>query len=394
MGERQQQPQPHNDDIGDVHGILVGHDTLAEAGTGCTVILLDPAVGPAVGAVDVRGGAPGTRETDLLDPRCKMQEVHAVLLTGGSAFGLDAATGVMRVLEARGIGFDVGVARVPIVPAAVLFDLGLGSASARPDAASGERATLAAFASADSATVGVTRSPIAQGSVGAGTGATVGKLAGPNFAVKGGLGSSSETLPDGHTIGAIVAVNALGDVYDPQTGRIVAGARSPSGQGWLADMRLAPQPASGGAATPSSQSAAGPMPSPDPQTPPTSAAAPMSPTVFPGAQTTIAVIATDAPFSKAELAKIAQMAHDGMALAIRPTHTPFDGDTVFALSTNRACVQPGGDSSAGMASATTLALTFAGVAAANALARAIIKAVRAATGLHGVPAVRDLPWAQ
>ncbi len=383
--QQQQPPQTRNDDIGDVPGILVGHDTLAEGGTGCTVVVCDPAVGPAVGAVDVRGGAPGTRETDLLDPRCMMEEVHAVLLTGGSAFGLDAATGVMRVLEARGIGFDVGVARVPIVPAAVLFDLALGSASHRPDAASGERATLAALAST-TAGADSPRAPIAQGCVGAGTGAVVGRMAGPNFAVKGGLGSASETLPDGHIVGALVAVNALGDVYDPQTGRIVAGARNPIGQGWLADARAATSPATGDA---------------DAATPPSESA----PAVFPGAQTTIAVIATDAPFNKAELAKIAQMAHDGMARAIRPTHTPFDGDTVFALSTNRARIQSSAAEaadaeaadaagSAGMASAATLALTFAGVAAANALARAIVKAVRAATGLHGVPAARDLPWAQ
>lgn len=378
MGEQSAQQAPRaqqrNDDIGDVPGILVGHDTLAEGGTGCTVILCDPAVGPAVGAVDVRGGAPGTRETDLLDPRCMMQEVHAVLLAGGSAFGLDAATGVMRALEARGLGFDTGVARVPIVPAAVLFDLSLGSASVRPDAASGARATLAAFAAAGAAP----RAPIAQGSVGVGTGAVLGRLGGPAMAMKGGVGSASQRLPDGHTIGALVAVNALGDVYDPDTGRIVAGARSPKGQGWLSDERAAGAPAD---------------PSPAHQMPPTPS------TLFPGVQTTIAVIATDAPFSKAELAKIAQMAHDGMALAIRPTHTPFDGDTIFALSTNRARVQTSGANASsagnmGVAPSETMALTVTGVAAAGVLVRAIIKAVRAATSLHGVPAVRDVPWAQ
>ncbi|HUY78775.1 MAG TPA: P1 family peptidase [Ktedonobacterales bacterium] len=393
MGE-QSAPQ-RNDDIGDVPGILVGHDTLAAGGTGCTVILCDPAVGPAVGAVDVRGGAPGTRETDLLDPRCMMQEVHAVLLAGGSAFGLDAATGVMRALEARGVGFDTGVARVPIVPAAVLFDLGLGSASVRPDAASGERATVTAFAAvaavAAFAAAGASpRSPIAQGSVGAGTGAVVGRMGGPTLAVKGGLGSASETLPNGHTIGALVAVNALGDVYDPQAGRIVAGARNPSGQGWLGDERASTPTAGAASSAPTGTSG----PSASAATP-----APTPPTLFPGVQTTIAVIATDAPFSKSELAKIAQMAHDGMALAIRPTHTPFDGDTIFALSTNRARVQPTSANAVsagntGMANSATMALTFAGVAAANALARAIVKAVRAATSLHGVPAIRDLPWAQ
>jgi len=323
-----------NDDICDVAGILVGHDTQPEAATGCTVVLCER---PARGAVDVRGGAPGTRETDLLDPRCMMQEVHAVLLTGGSAFGLDAAGGVMRVLEAHGAGFDAGAARVPIVPAAVLFDLGLGRADVRPDAAAGARATEAARPG-----------PVTQGTVGAGTGATVGKLGGPALAMKGGLGSASVRVPGGHVVGALVAVNAAGDVHDPATGRIVAGARSPSGRGWLAE-------------------AAG--------------AAENDPPPFPGAHTTIAVIATDAPLSKAELAKVAQMAHDGLARAIRPVHTPFDGDTVFALAT----AHPGAAAGVPIGE-----LALIGAAAADALARAVVKAVRLATGLHGVPAVRDL----
>lgn len=336
-----------NDDICDVPGVLVGHDTNLEGGTGCTVVRCAVA---AVGAVDVRGGAPATRETNLLDPLCMMQEVHAVLLTGGSAFGLDAAAGVMRVLEQQGIGFDVGVARVPIVPAAALFDLALGRADARPDAEAGARATRAAQPG-----------PVAQGSVGAGTGATIGKMAGPALLVKGGLGSASTVLPDGHVIGAIVAVNATGDVYDAETGCIVAGARSPSGQGWLADdLRTNPEgPAQGLESSP-----------------------------FPGANTTIAVVATDRLWSKAELSKIAQMAHDGLALAIRPIHTPFDGDTIFALSTARvtgATVPTGtGD---------PLALSIAGALAAQTLARAVTKAIHAATGLHGVPALRDLSFA-
>lgn len=329
-----------NDDICDVPGILVGHDTQAEAGTGCTVILC---ARPAVGAVDVRGGAPGTRETDLLNPTCMMQEVHAVLLTGGSAFGLAAADGVMHALEERGVGFDTGVARVPIVPAAVLFDLGVGRADVRPDVAAGRRAVEAAAGG-----------PVAQGSVGAGTGATVGKAAGPTGATKGGIGSASALLPDGHSIGALVAVNAAGDVYDSTSGRLLAGARSPSGTGWLAEdiQRASAMPAS-------------------------------SP--FPGTNTTIGVVATDAPFSKAELAKLAQMAQDGLALAIRPTHTPFDGDTLFALST----AGPG----AVNAASNPLALSLAGAVAAQVVARAIVKAVQAATGLHGVPALRDLPFA-
>ena len=329
-----------NDDLCDVPGILVGHDTDLEAGTGCTVVRC---AWPTLGAVDVRGGAPGTRETDLLDPRCMMNEVHAVLLTGGSAYGLAAADGVMRALEADGVGFDAGAARVPIVPAAVLFDLGVGRADARPDAAAGTRATRAAAPG-----------PVALGTVGAGTGATVGKMAGPALAVKGGVGSASEQLPDGHVVAALVAVNALGDIYDAATGRLLAGARSPSGTGWLADdiaaMRQDAQPP------------------------------------FPGTQTTLAVVATDAPFTKAELAKLAQMAHDGLALAIRPVHSPFDGDVVFALSTaqNAATAAPAG----------ALALALAGGTATRVVARAVVKAIRAATGLHGVPALRDLPFGQ
>src|SRR6266849_76043 len=204
-----------HDDITDVPGIRLGHDTNLEAGTGCTVILCDP---PAVGGVDVRGGAPATRETDLLHPMHLVEEVHAILLTGGSAFGLDAAGGVVRYLEERNVGYDVGVARVPIVPAAAIFDLGFGSAKIRPDAAAGYRACEQATSEA-----------VAQGNVGAGTGATVGKMAGPVFMMKGGLGSASTRLDDGTLVGAIVAVNASGDVIDPQTQQVIAGARNPIG---------------------------------------------------------------------------------------------------------------------------------------------------------------------
>ncbi len=325
------------DDICDVPGILVGHDTLSDAATGCTVIICQRT---ALGAVDVRGGAPATRETDLLSPLCMMREVHAICLSGGSAFGLEAASGVARALEERGIGFDVGVTRVPIVPAASLFDLNTGSATVRPDAASGVRALEAAAGS-----------PVAQGSVGAGTGATVGKTGGPGLHVKGGLGSASGTLPDGHTVGALVAVNAVGDIYDPDTGAIVAGARHPSGVGWLN-------------ATPQRLTS---------QTNP-----------FAGGNTTIGVIATDAPLSKAGLAKVAQMTHDGYARAIRPVHTPFDGDTIFALST--ANTEAAGNEAP--------LLGLVGAMAAHAMERAIVKAVRAATSLGGVPALRDLAWAR
>ncbi len=325
------------DDICDIPGILVGHDTLTDAATGCTVILCQR---PALGAVDVRGGAPATRETDLLSPFCMMREVHAIVLSGGSAFGLEAASGVARALEERGVGFDVGVTRVPIVPAASLFDLDIGSATIRPDAASGMRALAAAAGG-----------PIEQGSVGAGTGATVGKMGGPGLRVKGGLGSASETLLDGHIVAALVAVNAVGDIHNPNTGAIVAGARHPVGMGWL---NAASQPAS-------------------PQSSP-----------FAGANTTIGVIATDAPLSKAGLAKVAQMAHDGYARAIRPVHTPFDGDAIFALSTAEM-------------EATeheSLLIGMAGALAARAMERAIVKAIKAAISLGGVPALRDLTWAQ
>jgi L-aminopeptidase/D-esterase-like protein len=328
-----------HDDICEVPGIRVGSDTQLEAGTGCTVVMPE---WPALGAVDVRGGAPATRETDLLSPLCFMREVHAVLLSGGSAFGLAAADGVMRALAARGIGFDVGVARVPIVPAAALFDLGLGSNDVWPDAAAGMRAVEAAA-----------RGPVALGSVGAGTGATVGKSGGLALAMKGGLGSASARTPEGFTLGALVAVNGYGDVYD-ETGRLLAGARSPHGTGSPADDRTA------GAEPP----------------------VPASATV-PGANTTLAVIATDAPWGKAELAKLAGMAHDGLALSIRPAHTPLDGDVVFALSTAR-------DIPATLPTGWPVALAQVGALAVRTLARAVVKAVLAATTLHGVPALDDL----
>jgi L-aminopeptidase/D-esterase-like protein len=325
------------DDITDVPGVLVGHDTNLEAGTGCTVVLC---AWPAVGGVDVRGGAPGTRETDLLDPRCMVSEVHAVLLAGGSAFGLDAAAGVMRVLEERGMGFDTGVARVPIVPGAVLFDLTLGRSDVRPDAAAGMRAAQAAR-----------EGPVARGTVGAGTGATVGKLLGLANRTKGGIGSASATLPDGTTVGAIVAVNAGGDVYDPATGGVVAGARDPQGSGWWAGR---------------------------------DAGMPHGP-VWPGTNTTIGVVATSAPLTKAEANKLAQVAQDGLALAIRPAHTPFDGDTLFALSLASPEVRaahPGGVGA--------LVLSQIGALASAVVARAILDAVQSATGLHGVPAAGEL----
>lgn len=312
-----------HDDITDIPGIRVGHDTNLAAGTGCTVILCAT---PAIGGVDVRGGAPATRETDLLRPMHMVEAVHAIVLTGGSAFGLDAASGVMRYLEEQGIGFDVGVAKVPIVPAAAIFDLAFGDANIRPDSAAGYRACLQA-----------TAEPVAQGNVGAGTGATVGKMMGPALAMKGGLGSASTQLPDGTLVGAIVAVNALGDILDLQTQKIIAGGRNPTG-GFAFDNLFG--------------------------------------------NTTIAVVATNASLTKVAANKVAQMAHNGLAMVIRPAHTMFDGDTVFALALG-AQTQTHPDPAT-----TSLQVSTIGAAAATTLARAIMKAVRNATDLHGVPATR------
>jgi L-aminopeptidase/D-esterase-like protein len=317
--------------ITDVPGLLVGHAQDLEALTGCTIVLTPEG---ATGGVDVRGGAPGTRETDLLDPTAMVSIVHAIALCGGSAFGLAAATGVVEWLRERGLGFDAGVAKVPIVPAAVIFDLGLGRADRWPDAAMGYDACAAAAAT------------VAEGCVGAGAGATVGKLLGPAGAVKSGVGTWSERLSDGTTIGALAVCNAWGDVYRQIDGQIIAGTRDPQ-SGRLADsMALLRQPAYqaalGGAA---------------------------------GRNTTLAVVATDARLSKAEATKLAQMSQDGLARAIRPAHTPFDGDTVFSLATGQRAGPP---------------LAILGAIAADVLARAIERSVLEATSMGGLPAARDL----
>jgi L-aminopeptidase/D-esterase-like protein len=312
----------------DVPGVKVGHFTLAERPTGCTVVLTEAG---AVAGVDVRGAAPGTRETDLLNPVNTVQQVHAIVLAGGSAFGLDAASGVMRYLDERRIGFDAGVARVPIVPAAILFDLGIGDPAIRPGADCGYRAAL--VASAD---------PVAEGNVGAGAGATVGKLAGPSRAMKAGIGTSSVTLPDGLIVAALVAVNAVGDVIDPATGQVVAGVRTPDGRG-LSDARVLLRTGAlgrGGA----------------------------------GQNTTLGVVATNASLTKAEATKVAQMAHDGLARAIAPVHTPSDGDTIFALAT----------------AAQRADVLRVGALAAEVMADAVVRAARQATGIPGYPAARDL----
>ena len=312
------------DDITDIPGIRVGHDTNLEAGTGCTVVLCDR---PAIGGVDVRGGAPATRETDLLRPMHLVQQVHAILLSGGSAFGLAAADGVMRYLEERGIGLETGVARVPIVPGAAIFDLALGASTVRPDASAGYRACEQANSG-----------PVIQGSVGAGTGATIGKLFNPAHSMKGGLGSASMKLADGTLVGALVVVNAVGDIFDQETGQRIAGElHSPGEKAQVSN---------------------------------------------PFGNSTIAVVATSATLSKEWTNKIAQMAHDGLAQAIRPVHTLFDGDTVFALSLGseaQAYSDP---------ALTAMQVSAIGAAIVTTLARAVVKAVRNATPLHGIPAVR------
>jgi len=329
-----------------VTGIKVGHHTLTERPTGCTVILTEAG---AVAGVDVRGGAPGTRETDLLDPVNTVQKVHAIVLSGGSAFGLDSASGVMRYLEEKGIGFDAFVAKVPIVPAAILFDLGVGgSPKIRPTAECG-------YAAAQAATDG----PVAEGNVGAGAGATVGKTGGPGRSMKAGIGSAAIALPNGLVVAALVAVNAVGDIIDPATGRVVAGVRNADGKGF-ADARVLVR--------------SGALGRRDPDLDRKKAGVDAAPS--PGENTTIGVVATNAVLTKVEATKVAQMAHDGYARAISPVHTSGDGDTIFALATGTLA----GEGNA----------SLVGALAAEVMADAIVRAATQATGLPGIPAARDL----
>ncbi len=317
--------------ITDVAGLKVGHYTDLEAATGCTVILCEAG---AMGGVDVRGAAPGTRETDLMRPMHLVDRVHAIVLTGGSAFGLEAASGAMRYLEERGYGFDAKVARVPIVAAAVLFDLTIGQARVRPDAEAGYQACRQASSG-----------PVAEGNVGAGTGASVGKLLGPKFATKSGLGTASQAIGKGITVGAIVAVNAFGDVVDPRTGQIVAGTRRPVVGGFANTL----ESMKGG----------------------------LGQTILAFANTTIGVVATDAYLTKEQINKVAQMAHDGLAMTIRPVHTMFDGDTIFALATGKERKK-------------SPDVSVIGAVAADVMAQAVLRAVTQAQGLCGLPAARDL----
>ncbi len=322
-----------NDTITNVQGIEVGHWNNLDAVTGCTVILCRRG---AVGGIDVRGSAPGTSNSDLLRPVNLIQKAHAVVLTGGSTYGLDASGGVMRFLEEQGVGFNTGFGVNPIVASAVLFDLSIGKPGVRPDSGAG-------YAACKAANDGM----VEEGCVGAGTGATAGKLMGFALATKSGLGSAARRIAGGITVGAIVAVNPFGDVVDPATGKIIAGARDPKGQGFVNILERLHGDLS--------QYMLG----------------------FPS-NTTIAVVATDAALSKEEANKMAQMAHDGLALAIRPVHTMVDGDTIFALAT-------------GYRGEVRVDVSVVGAVAASVLAEAVVRAVLKATSLGGVPAARDLP---
>ncbi len=328
----------HFNAITDVPGIEVGHAQDDEALTGVTVVLCRKG---ATGGVDVRGSAPGTRETDLLNPVNLVEKVHAITLAGGSAFGLEAASGVVRWLEEQGIGFNTGAARVPIVPAAILYDLAIGRADVRPDVAMG-------YAAAAAARSGL----VAEGNVGAGTGASVGKIFGMAGAMKSGLGTASLEIGGGVVVVAIVAVNAFGDVIDPKTGEILAGARPVKvgplklgGEGRFADTLKVMQ-------------------------------------TFPGRQimrlaagrnTVIGVVAANVKFSKAEATKMAQMAQDGVARSIRPAHTMLDGDTIFTLATGGRKAD----------------VSTVGAYAAEALAQAILRAVQSAGPAGGLPGIKQ-----
>jgi L-aminopeptidase/D-esterase-like protein len=332
-----------NNCIEDVQGLRVGHFTHTQRLTGCSVVLFDG--DGAVCGVDVRGAAPGTRETELLDPSNTVERVHALLLTGGSAFGLDAATGVVRWLSENDRGLDTGFGRVPIVPAAVLFDLPVvragDNATVRPDAASGYAACMHAMSNS-------TLERRAQGSIGAGAGASVGKLFGMNRSMKGGIGQASVQVGE-WVVAALVACNAIGDVIDPNSGAIIAGAKNANGQGF-AD---------------SQQSLLKGL---------------RSNRVLPGTNTTIGIVATNASLTKSQAKRLAMSAHDGLARAVRPAHTPLDGDTIFAAATGAKVGTPDH--------------TLLNVMAAEATARAIVNAVlfaesiELASGwLHGAKSV-------
>ena len=325
--------EPHGS-ITDVGGLRVGHFTESRRPTGCTVVLFERGV---VAGVDVRGSAPGTRETDLLSPINTVERINALVLSGGSAFGLDTASGVMRYLDEFKIGYRVGSIVVPIVPAAILFDLGVGDSKIRPGEQAGYAACQAASNSAPH-----------EGNVGAGAGATVGKMFGMKAAMKSGFGTASLAIgSSGLVVGAIVAVNAVGDVRSRQTGGILAGARAADGQSFLDSMA---QMLAGATLARANR----------------------------GGNSTIGIVATNGVLTKAEATKVAQMAHDGLARTINPIHTAFDGDTIFAAATGTAAAR---------ADVSTI-----GAVAAEAMAHAVNRAVLSATGIPGLPAHRDLAW--
>lgn len=315
-----------------VPGVLVGHYTDRQNATGCTVVVCEEG---AVGGVDVRGSAPGTRETDLLSPMATVDRVHAVLLTGGSAFGLAAANGVASYLEQKGVGIPFGGAVVPIVPAAVLFDLGVVTGAVRPGPEHGRLACAAASAGF-----------VTEGSVGAGAGATVAKLLGRGRCLKGGVGAASVELGGGLTVGAIVAVNSVGGVVDPDTGRVIAGPLADDGHTMLDSMALITDPNFEAFRTSAGQN------------------------------TTIGVVATNADLSKTQANRLASAAHDGLALAVRPAHLSSDGDTLFALGTRQHI----GDFDMDRLCA----------AAVICVSRAIARGVREANGIGGVKAISEL----
>lgn len=326
-------PTPQNKDyaggLTDIQGIRVGHFTDSRRPTGCTVVLVEAG---AVAGVDVRGSAPGTRETDLLKPHNTVQKVHGIVLSGGSAFGLDSAAGVMAFLEEKGIGYPTKHSRVPIVPAAVLYDLGIGEASIRPGHDSGYQACQNA-----------TQGPVQEGNVGAGAGATVGKLLGAERAMKGGVGSASLQV-ENLVVAALVAVNAAGDIIDPTNGQVVAGARSKDGKS-LANMSDVLK------------------------------TSPLTGLTGQGEHTTLGVVATNAKLGKAAMHKIAQMSHDGLARAINPVHLPVDGDTIFSLTT-------------GTLEGTNLGQV--GALAAEVISQAVVRSVLMARGIPDYPSHSDL----
>ena len=318
-----------NDTLTAVPGIKVGHFTDQDAITGCTVVRCPPGT---VGAVDVRGGAPGTRETDLLQAHNLVEEVTAIALSGGSAFGLATADGVMRWHVERGLGYQSrsGVV-VPIVPAAILFDLTIGDPQVRPGADAGYNACGAA-----------TAEPVSMGSIGAGTGARVAAIRGNERASKGGLGSAAIVLPNGLIVAALMAVNAVGNVID-KAGRVIAGLRSADGSGFDSVLETMVDLTHN------------------------------APAVGANESTVIGVVAANGALNKAQATKVAQMAHDGVARAVNPAHTMFDGDTIFALATGEVAADP----------------TVVGAYAAEAVAEAIRRAVQSATSLGGVRAIAD-----